>query len=119
MKPLFQLHPDVYARMLEHLSNLVFTDRLGGIQDMGFYRDDLWLSDTAVIEYLSRRQGTWEIVLLFAHHRSPLKFISRRITSHACPRRARMMAMYMRRLAAKDQRGTLAVDMADLNLSLN
>ena len=119
MKPRFYLHPDLYAGMLEGLSNLVFTDRLGHLADMNFYRDDVWLSDTAVVEQLVRRKGTWEVVLLFAHHRLPLKFIRRRITSHTCPKRAGLMAFYMRRLAAKDQRGTLTLNMADLRLCTN
>jgi hypothetical protein len=86
---------------------------------MNFYRNDFWLSDTAVIERLQKRKGTWEINLLFAHHKTPLKFLTRRITSHTCPKRAQTMAFYMRRLAAKDQRGTLSLDINDLHLSLN
>lgn len=119
MKPVFHLHPALYARMLDGLSNLMFTETLGGRRDMGFYHDDLWLSDTAVIENVSRRKGAWEVILLFAHHKTPLKFIRRRITSHSCPKRAHQMAFYMRRLAAKDQRGTLCVDIDDFDLSLN
>lgn len=119
MKPVFTLSPDLYAKMLDGLSNLFFTEKLGLDSDMNFYRDDFWLSDTAVIELLQLRKGTWEITLLFAHYKTPLKFLSRRITSHSCPKRARTMAFYMRRLAAKDQRGTLSVDINDLHLTLN
>ena len=119
MKPVFVIPPDLYAKMLDGLSNLFFTEKLGLDSDMNFYRDDLWLSDTAVIELLQLRQGSWEVNLLFAHYKTPMKFLSRRITSHSCPKRARTMAFYMRRLAAKDQRGTLTVDINDLHLSLN
>ena len=119
MKHAFTMPAELYAKMLDELSNLFFTEKLGLDSDMNFYRDDLWLSDTAVIEMLIRRKGSWEISLLFAHHKTPLKFLSRRITSHSCPHRARTMAFYMRRLAAKDQRGTLTVDINDLNLTLN
>jgi hypothetical protein len=119
MKPVFMMPPALYAKMLDELSNLFFTEKLGLDADMNFYRDDIWLSDTAVIETLLLRKGTWEVSLLFAHHKMPLKFLTRRITSHSCPKRARTMAFYMRRLAAKDQRGTLSVDINDLHLSLN
>ena len=119
MKPAFSLPPALYAKMLDELSNLFFTERLGLDSDMNFYRDDFWLTDTAVIELLQMRKGAWEVNLLFAHHKTPLKFLSRRITTHSCPKRARTMAFYMRRLAAKDQRGTLTLDIKDLNISLN
>jgi hypothetical protein len=119
MKPFFTTPPELYAAMLDRLSNLFFTDKLGLDRDMNFYRDDQWLSDTAVIDRLDCRKGTWEVTLLFAHYKTPMKFISRRIVSNACPKRAGTMAFYMRRLAAKDQRGTLRLDIADLNLTLN
>lgn len=119
MKPAFSMPPVLYAKMLDELSNLFFTERLGLDSDMNFYRDDFWLTDTAVIELLQMRKGAWEVNLLFAHHKMPLKFLSRRITSHSCPKRARTMAFYMRRLAAKDQRGTLTLDIKDMNISLN
>lgn len=119
MRPAFFIQPDMYAKMLDELSNLFFTEKLGLDADMNFYRDDLWLSDTAVIESIQLRKGSWEISLLFAHHKIPMKFLTRRISSHSCPNKAKMMAFYMRRLAAKDQRGTLTVDINDLKLSLN
>jgi hypothetical protein len=119
MKSAFTIQPELYAKMLDELSNLFFTEIPGLDSDMNFYRDDLWLSDTAVIESIQLRNGSWEINLLFAHHKMPLKFLTRRITTHSCPKRAKMMAFYMRRLAAKDQRGTLTVDINDLKLSLN
>ena len=119
MKRAFTMPPELYAKMLDELSNLFFTEKLGLDSDMNFYRNDFWLTDTAVIDMLLLRKGAWEINLLFAHHKTPLKFLSRRITSHSCPKRARIMAFYMRRLAAKDQRGTLSLDINDLNLTLN
>ena len=119
MKPVFSLAPEVYGQMLDRLSSLFFTDKLGFEPDMNFYRDDQWLSDTAVIDQLNCRRGTWEISLLFAHYKTPMKFISRRIAANTCPKKAGTMALYMRRLAAKDQRGTLKVDIADMNLTMN
>lgn len=119
MKPVFFLSPGLYAQMLDELNNLFLTDKPGYAADMNFFRDDLWLSDTAVIDHLYRRKGTWEVTLLFAHYKTPMKFISRRIAANSCPKRAGIMAFYMRRLAAKDQRGTLKLDIADMHLSLN
>jgi hypothetical protein len=119
MKRAFSMSSALYMKMLDELSNLFCTEKLGLDSDMNFYRNDFWLSDTAVIESLQLRKGTWEINLLFAHHKMPLKFLSRRITSHTCPKRARTIAFHMRRMAAKDQRGTLTLDINDLNLSLN
>ena len=119
MKSFFSIPPELYEKMLDSLNNLFLTEKLGLETDMNFYRDDLWLSDTAVIDLLWRRNGCWEIHLLFAHHKTPLKFLSRRISSHSCPRRASIMGFYMRRLAAKDQRGTLNVNIDDLKLSKN
>jgi hypothetical protein len=119
MKPIFTMSDSVYQRMLDELNKQYFTEKSGEALDMDFITDDVWLPDTAVIDNLFRRRGTWEVHLLFAHHKYPLKFLSRRITSHACPKRAAQMGFYMRRLAAKDQRGTLYVNINDLNLPLN
>lgn len=113
------MSPEMYALMLDGLSNLFFTEKTGLDADMNFYRDDMWLSDTAVIELLQRRKGAWEVTLLFAHHKTPLKFLSRRISSYSCPKRAQLTAQYMRRQAAKDQRGTLTLNINDLHLTLN
>jgi hypothetical protein len=114
-----QLDPQAYQAMLRFLNSLHLTDGVGQARDLGFFREDAWLADTAVIEHLQRRRGAWEICLLFAHYRQPLRFIARRISSHACPRKAALTAMLMRRLAAKDQRGTLALRIEDLRIDLN
>jgi hypothetical protein len=119
MKSAFVLSPALYGKMLDLLSSLHFTEKLGNQSDMNFFRQDEWLYDTAVIEQVTARKGTWEIGLLFAHHQKPMKFLSRKITSHACPKRANMIAVYMRRQAAKDQRGTLSVSLSGFNLGLN
>jgi hypothetical protein len=105
--------------MLEGLSNLFFTETAGLESDLRFYCDDQWLSDTAVIERLALRAGTWEINLVFAHHRTPLKFMTRKITTHPTLARAKLMANYIRRLAAKDQRGTLNVEITAFSLFYN
>lgn len=117
--PNFSLDDKSYLAMLAALAEVHLHDGLGHDRDLLFLRKDYWLGDTAVIDRLIRRHGTWDIHLLFAHHRFPLRFISRRITCHPCPRKAALMAGYMRRLAAKDQRGTLCIDPAGYQIQLN
>ena len=108
-----------YTNMLAGLNSLYFSERKGNLTDFRLYYDDLWLADTAVIENLHLYRGEWEVELIFAYIANPLKFIKRRITSHSCPKRAAQQAHYMRRLAAKDQRGTLSVSASQLNTCLN
>lgn len=115
----FQMNTTAYEEMLNLLNSLHFTDKAGEAADMTFMSKDDWLSDTAVIENVIRRKGTWEIHLLFAHFQEPLKFLSRLITSNTCPKRAAMMAHFMRRLAAKDQRGTLKIKITDFHFPTN
>ncbi len=110
MKPPFYLEDNVYADLLKMLNTLHFHERIGEHKDLDFMNDGVWLGNTAVIENLWRRRGIWEIHLLFAHHKRPLTFLSRQITKHVCPKRAAMIASFMRRLAAKDQRGALRVN---------
>lgn len=119
MKQLFTMDKAAYANMLAGLNNQHFTERKGNLTDFRLYYDDLWLSDTAVIENLRLYRGEWEVELIFAYTVNPLKFIKRRITSNSCPKRAAQQAHYMRRLAAKDQRGTLTVSANQLNACLN
>jgi hypothetical protein len=119
MKPHFHLDDKVYADLLKMLNAQHFNEHIGEQRDMDFIKNDLWLYDTAVIENLWRRRGMWEIHLLFAHFKQPLTFLSRSITQHVCPKRAAMMANFMRRLAAKDQRGTLEVNIEDFKFPKN
>jgi hypothetical protein len=119
MKNSFQIDDNIYNDMLKMLNGLHFQERIGAKKDMDFIKDDTWLADTAVIENLWRRRGTWEIHLLFVHYRQPLTFLSRSITQHTCPKRAAVMAAFMRRLAAKDQRGTLQISAENFNFPKN
>jgi hypothetical protein len=119
MRRKFSLSKEVYAQMLDGLNNLYFSDKLGFSNDLKFIADDFWLSDTAVIEQLLLRKGLWEVHLIFAYPAIPTRFLKRRITSHANSKRAAQMAFYMRRLAAKDQRGTISINIDNFNLSLN
>lgn len=63
--------------------------------------------DTAVQEEITPVMGLWHIHLLFIYYNNPLRFRRRWITSHVQKNQAQLMASFMRRLAAKDQRGTI------------
>jgi hypothetical protein len=115
----FYINQAAYSALLNLLNNLHLTDTHGENRDTRFLSDDWWLRDTAVIENITRRKGVYEIHLVFAHYRQPLKLLKRVITTTHCPRKATVMAGYMRRLAAKDQRGTLQVRPEDFHFTLN
>ncbi len=115
----FSMDETAYEAMLEYLNGIGVTDKPGQTADVDFINNDFWLQDTAVIENLEHRHGEWNIYLVFAHHLLPLKFIKRKIVNFACPRKARLTAHYMRRLAAKDQRGTLVVKSNLINIHFN
>nr|WP_293834141.1 hypothetical protein [uncultured Arsenicibacter sp.] len=119
MKPKFQIDAAAYTALMQGLNSQYFVERKGNMSDFRLYYDDLWLADTAVIENIHRYKGEWAVDLVFAHIHNPLKFIRRNITSHPCPKRAAQKAGFMRRLAAKDQRGTLSITIQSLNLSHN
>ena len=115
----FHIDNAAYTNALAGLNSLYFVERRGNRSDFHSFFEDLWLSDTAVIEHLVCIRGEWRVELVFAHMHTPLKFIKRYITSHPCPKRAAQQAYYMRRLAAKDQRGTITVSVAQLGLCRN
>jgi len=115
----FPLDDESYAGLLQMLNDLCLTDRVGIDLDIRFIYEDYWLSDSAVIDNLAPVAGAWEVRLLFAHYRHPLKFIQRSIVTFASKKKAEMAALFMRRLAAKDQRGTLELNIASFNLPVN
>lgn len=94
-------------------------DLHGQIIDLDVFFNDAWLQDSAVIEHIRQRDGNWEIALVFAYVWFPLKFIRRKITTYFTEQKANINASYMRRLAAKDQRGTLSVDRKHFKHCLN
>ncbi len=106
----FHIDERVYQQMLYALHGLHILDVVGQERDLGFLQDGVWLTDSAVIESLRRVRGEWEISLVFAHYQRPMQFLRRRIISFSCKRKADLTASLMRRLAAKDQRGTLCID---------
>ncbi|RMG32084.1 MAG: hypothetical protein D6730_00360 [Bacteroidetes bacterium] len=115
----FFLDHHAYNELLNLLNNQHFTEKPGKQSDMYFLSEDWWLRDTAVIENVVRREGMWEIQLIFAHYQEPYKLIKRVISRHTNKAKAELKAWYMKRLAAKDQRGTLKVDLGDFNLCLS
>ncbi len=115
----FTMDDSAYNNMLEGMNTLSHTDTNGAATDISFIGDDFWLQDTAVIENIELRSGEWNIYLVFAHHLKPLKFIKRKIVQFSCPRKAKVVAHYMRRQAAKDQRGTLYVKQELINIIFN
>ena len=110
------LDNSAYEELLNLLNNQHFIEKPGGERDMAFLAEDYWLRDTAVIENIVKREGMWEIHLVFAHHLEPQKLIKRIISRHTCKDKAELNAWYMKRLAAKDQRGTLRVNLDDFGL---
>ncbi|MEM8528870.1 MAG: hypothetical protein AAGG68_29815 [Bacteroidota bacterium] len=115
----FNLDNSAYEALLNLLNNQHFTEKAGDSIDMAFLADDWWLRDTAVIENIVKREGMWEIHLVFAHYLEPQKLIKRVISRYTSKNKAELNAWYMRRLAAKDQRGTLKVSLKDFDLCSN
>ena len=112
----FHLDGKAYTDLLNLLNNQHFTEKSGLPSDMEFLSDDWWLRDTAVMENIVKRNGMWEIHLVFAHYQEPHKLIKRVIARYASKDKAELNAWYMKRLAAKDQRGTLKVNIKDFQL---
>jgi len=109
----------VYNQLLELLNNLHFTDKSGVLHDLTFLKNDCWLRDSAVIDHIVKRKGSWEVHLVFAYAHCPYVLLKRVITLAISHKRAVQMATYMRRLAAKDQRGTLKVKLEDFRICAN
>ena len=109
--------------VLQEMSSFLQNEKIIGCVappgDMYFIRDGAWLKDSAVIEAINNRQGTWDVLLIFAHYKNPLLLIVRKITSCFSLQRATAAAFYIKKEAAKDRRGTLAVSIDDLNLCYN
>jgi len=113
------LDDDAYHVMLCFLDNQHFIEKPADEENLFFLKNDWWLADTAVIETISHKEGGWEVYLTFANYKKPLQLIVRKIIRCYSEGKARTAAYYMRRMAAKDQRGTLSVTLNDLNLCIN
>ena len=109
----------LYADILRTLDNQYATEIIGDASDMKFMINDQWMRDTAVVENVESRSGLWKIFLVFAHYKNPLLLIRREISVCFSKKKALIFAQYMRRLAAKDPRGTLEVDINDFITHFN
>lgn len=119
MKRDLNITPKVYRNLLRFLNNIHFTDKAGTDFDLSLLKHDGWLQNSAVSDRITRKKGQWLVNLVFAHCGYPLNLLIRDITSEANLRTARIKGFYMRRVAAKDQRGTLAVELDQFNYCNN
>lgn len=117
MKPL--LDDEAYHVMLCFLDNQHFIERHAEEGNLLFLKNDWWLADTAVVDAVNYQKGSWEVSLTFANYKKPLQLIVRKIIKCSSEVKAKTAAHFMRRLAAKDQRGTLTIKLNDLNLCIN
>jgi hypothetical protein len=115
----FNLGEGAYNELLKFLNNQHYTERVGVEEDMVFLHDDHWLKDSAVISNVVGRNGMWEIYLIFAYFTNPHQLIKRIIGQFASLEKAQLSAHYMQRMAAKDQRGTLEVNVLRFGISPN
>jgi|LauGreDrversion4_2_1035121.scaffolds.fasta_scaffold05357_3 hypothetical protein len=115
----FRLQEEVYDSMLLYLDESMNLEKIGNQNDVQFIHQDFWLQNTAVIENIESVNGEWNIFLLFADHLTPLKFLKRKIIQYSSFKKAVFNAQYMRRQAAKDQRGTIIIDIKNFELNFS
>lgn len=109
----------VLSVMHKFIDNEKCIGRIANSSDLLFISDGSWLKDTAVVDLVNKRQGGWDVVLVFAHYKKPLQLILRYITRCFSEQKALGSAFYIRKEAAKDRRGTLSVSVNDLGLCNN
>tara|TARA_B100000780_G_C21057559_1_gene424956 strand:+ start:681 stop:1043 length:363 start_codon:yes stop_codon:yes gene_type:complete len=102
-----------YEHLLKGMNQQQFDDLYGEYTDLDVFNNDAWLLDSAVIDHIVERRGNWHIYLVFAYSKYPMRLIKRKITSCFTKQKAELSANHMRRLAAKDQRGTIVVNASD------
>lgn len=88
-------------------------------EELDFLKESSWLKDTAVIDVIRHRKGSWEVSLMFAHYKDPLRFIVRPIANCYNEQKAISAALLYQKAAAKDRRGTLTVALKDFNFNYN
>lgn len=109
----------LYSLCLDHINVLPFQEREGTLRDVQFIANEFWLQDTAVIEHVTLQKGMFCVSLVFSHAGVHMRWLRRAICGYSCQRKATMSAHYMRRQAAKDQRGTLSVSLKKYSLNFN
>ena len=113
------LDKPVYKMLLAYKQAAQMAEKRGVEGDVTFLSDDLWLQDTVVQERVVKLNGAWNIFLVFVHVNNPFLFIKRFIKTQYSQEKAVQDGFYMRRLAAKDQRGTLHLNTKKFQLSSN
>lgn len=98
-----------YESLMDFMNLQQVVDLKGEFTDFDLFYSDEWLLNSAVIDNVIHRDGNWDIYLVFVHVTNPLKLIKRKITKCITHQKACLTANHMRRLAAKDQRGTLKI----------
>ena len=108
-----------YEVMLDRVNQTLRHDMPGQAADLTFTQQDFWLQDTQVIDRVDPCRGQYQVSLLFVHIWNPLRWLLRTIRSYPSSVRANQAAHFMRRQAAKDQRGTLYVRESFIHLENN
>jgi hypothetical protein len=109
------LDDHTYQTMLKLLNCLSEIDQAASDLDLVFMEHDYWLSDTAVIQQKKKRKGGVELYLVFADHLNPFRLIVRRIDWYWNDQKASLHSSIICRMAAKDQRGSLKVNLQKFN----
>ncbi|MEL6557416.1 MAG: hypothetical protein AAFQ94_04485 [Bacteroidota bacterium] len=99
-----------YEELMDFMNVQHVVDLKGEYMDLDLFYQDEWLLDSAVIDNVVEKRGNWDVYLVFAHVNNPLKMIKKKISRCTSLKKAELAANTMRRLAAKDQRGTLKID---------
>ncbi|MEM6629233.1 MAG: hypothetical protein AAF694_06150 [Bacteroidota bacterium] len=114
-----QLDPGAYSLLLNYKQSSQNTGKKAVSEDLEFLAEDLWLQDTVVFDWVVKLNGSWQIFLVFVYSKDPFLLIKRFVKSHISEKRARLEGHYMKRVAAKDQRGNLLVEQQKLNICPN
>jgi hypothetical protein len=70
-----------YSWLLKNINQQVLLDSTNAsLYDLSFIKEEAWLCDTAVINRIEKRNGTYLISLVFAYEKNPLKLLVRHIT---------------------------------------
>lgn len=109
----------LYSLLLDRINALPYEEKQGSTEDLLFMSNEFWLQDTAVIDHVMLRKGMYYVTLVFSHHSIPYRWLCRGICGYADVKKAILGAHYMRRQAAKDQRGTLTISMERYMLNNN
>jgi hypothetical protein len=108
-----------YELLLTYKQSSQDADKKGSKKDLIFLEDDLWLQDSVVFEWVAKLRGSWQVFLVFVYYKDPCLLIKRFIKESISEKSSRLQAHYMRRVAAKDQRGNLLVDTSSLCMCAN